>query len=75
MPTVPSQADFEAQMDLEALRTAKEVENDPSRIARARAFAERRRDELAEIAGNLPGRPSRGFNKSVRNSKMRPRDG
>lgn len=67
---VHSDRDWEAESDLDALTRAKTVENDPARLARVKAFAERRKEEFATIAASLPGKSARAFNGSVRNSKM-----
>ena len=62
--------DFQAEGDLEALARAKEIEQDPARLASAKNFAERRKEEFARIAESLPGKPARRFNGSVKNSRM-----
>ena len=65
-----SEADYKAEADLEALVRAKEIERDPSRLETVRRFAETRKEEFARVAESLPGKPSRRFNGSVKNSKM-----
>ena len=62
--------EFEAQFDLETLVRAKEIEKDLPRMQRAKLFAEKKREEFDRLARDLPGRPPRRFNGSVKNSKM-----
>lgn len=71
MPHLPE--DYETESDLSALTRAQEVEKDPSRMARAKAFAERRKEEFASISASLPGKPPRRFSGEVRNSRMAPK--
>lgn len=65
--------DFEAESDAHALIQSREVEKDPGRIARARAFVERKRDQFADMAKALPDTPVKVPNGTVRNSKMEPK--
>ena len=62
--------DFEAQMDLETLAQAKEIEKDPSRVDRAKRFAEKKSEEYGQLSKSLPGKPARRFNGAGRDSKM-----
>ena len=71
MPPDPmTDADFRAQDDLHALIRAKEIGDDPARQDAAKRLAETRKDEAARIADSLPGRSTRRFDGSVKNSKM-----
>ena len=70
MPHVEN--DFEAEDDLRTLVRAQEIEDDPSRVMRARKFAAQKEEEFSKLAANLPGRRPRGFNGSVRKTGMNP---
>lgn len=65
--------DWEAEADIEAMARAKTVENDPARLARAKVFAERRKEEFARISESLPGKPPKKFNGAARGSRMGPK--
>jgi hypothetical protein len=65
-----TEADYQAESDIDAMRRTKEVEKDPARLARAKNFAERREQEFRQIADEIPGKPVRRFNGAVRGSKM-----
>ncbi len=62
--------DFQAEIDMDALVRAKEIESDPARMASAKRFAEDRREQFARIAQSLPGKSARKFNGAVKDSKM-----
>ncbi len=64
--------EFEAQFDLETLVRAKEIGKDQARMDRAKRFAEKKREEFASLARDLPGKPPRRFNGAVKKSKMVP---
>ncbi len=63
--------DFEAEHDLHVLTESKQIAKDAGRMQRAKSFAERKRDEMDQLAKDLPGVKPRGFNSSVRGSKMK----
>jgi pyruvate dehydrogenase complex dehydrogenase (E1) component len=65
-----SEKDYQAEADLDAITRAQEVEKDAARLARVKTYAERRREEFAQVVNSLPGKPSRRFNSAVRGSKM-----
>ena len=46
--------DFQAEMDLRSLKEAKDINDDPSRLDRARGFATRKAEELTKIVSDLP---------------------
>ena len=46
--------DYQAESDLHALREAKAIKDDPSRLDRARNFASLKADELKQVADDLP---------------------
>lgn len=71
MPQPPTNDDYEAESDLNAIVRAKEIEADESRMARAKRFAEKRKNEFAEVAASLPGKAPSGFDGAVRGSRMR----
>ncbi len=62
--------DFQDESDLEALTRAQEIEKDAARLARVKAYAERRSEEFAQVVSSLPGKPARPFNSGVRHSRM-----
>lgn len=68
---MPITEDFDAQFDLDTLVRAKEIEKDPSRMARAKEHALHQQERFAELARNLPGTKRGGFNGAARDSKMR----
>ncbi len=62
--------EFEAQMDLETINRAREIEKNPGRMDRAKRFAEKKSDEYSAFAGKIPGKPKQSFAGAVRNSRM-----
>lgn len=71
MPLQPmTDADFRAEGDLDALIRTKEIQEDPARQDAAKRLAETRKEDAARVADSLPGRSKRGFDGSVRKSKM-----
>ena len=58
--------DFEAQMDLDAIQRASQVEADAGRMIRLRGYLEDQKQGLDEALSFITP-PSRGFNDTVRN--------
>ncbi len=65
--------EFQAEMDLDTLVRAKEIERDGTRVARARAFAERRAEALKAQADGLPAPRTRPINGSPRETSFKKR--
>ena len=65
--------DFEAEQDLRVLTESERIKRDTSRMGRAKRFAQRKSEEFDRLAKDLPGTKPKGFNSSVRDSKMRER--
>jgi len=65
--------DFEAEQDAFTILRGKEIERDTGRMSRARAFAERKRDQFDAMAQSMPQAAKKSMNGSVSNSKMRPK--
>ena len=56
MPTVPSsESDFEAEMDLDTLQRAAEIERTPGRKSKAMAKARRRMQDLEKVTKRETG--------------------
>ena len=53
MPTVMSEADFQAEMDADTLARAKEIEADPNRVQRAVDSVRRKSAALNEMAETI----------------------
>ena len=63
--------DFEAEQDLDTLVRAEKIRKDTGRVDRAKAFANKRADQLREMADGLPKTEKKTrFNGAVQGSKM-----
>ncbi len=64
-----SQAEFEAQMDLDALKRIESMDSDPRRASNVQTFLKKQMD-TANQAMEKFGAEKRPFNNAVRGSKM-----
>ncbi len=65
--------EFQAEMDLETLARAREIERDRPRVARAKAAAERKAESLRQQASELAPAASRPMNGSPRETSFKKR--
>ena len=63
--------DFQAEEDLRVLTIADVIQRDSGRIKRARRFAERKSDEMRQIAENLPTARAKPINGSPRETSFK----
>ncbi len=60
--------DFQAEMDLQSLIQAEDIQKDSARMSRARTFAEQRAEKASGAVGKIFGeRERRPFNGAVKN--------
>lgn len=52
--------DFQAQMDMETLKRAKQIEDSPGRLGNIRRFADQQKRDAALLTGDKPGVPING---------------
>ncbi len=63
---VMTDKDFQAQMDMETLIRAKEIQEVPGRVSAAKRFAEEKAEEMREAAGKIESPKPRPFNGAKR---------
>ncbi len=63
--------DFQAEEDLRVLSIADVIQRDGGRVKRARRFAERKADEMRQIAENLPTARAKPLNGSPRETSFK----
>ena len=68
MPAPESQADFDAEMDLDALQRVKAMEREPTRFDRVRAFVQRKQEALDDAVSDIKPK-NLGFNGAVRSKR------